>query len=91
MTARATILSGLGGPSSLGAPSCPAGSPAGRLGPARRALAGLRWYLREATGEAKWDAYVADCASRGATPMSRREFERHRSDHREANPQSRCC
>jgi uncharacterized short protein YbdD (DUF466 family) len=60
-------------------------------GPIRRALAGLRWYLREATGEAKWDAYVDDCSRRGETPMSRREFERHRSDHREANPQSRCC
>ena len=31
-------------------------------------------------------------AARGATyPMSRREFERHRADHRERNPQSRCC
>ena len=52
---------------------------------------GLRWYLRQATGEAKWDEYLADCRSSGATPMTRREFERHRADHRERNPQSRCC
>jgi len=52
---------------------------------------GVRWYLKQATGEAKWDEYLARCRREGVTPMSRREFERHRSDHREHNPQSRCC
>ena len=52
---------------------------------------GLRWYLRQVTGEAKWDEYVDRCACAGTTPMSRREFERHRSQHREDHPQSRCC
>ncbi len=52
---------------------------------------GIRWYLREATGEAKWYAYVDDCRQQGVVPMSRREFERHRAGHREHNPQSRCC
>ena len=52
---------------------------------------GIRWYLREATGEAKWDAYIADCQGQGVVPMSRREFERHRADHREHNLQTRCC
>ncbi|GAW49820.1 MULTISPECIES: YbdD/YjiX family protein [unclassified Nocardioides] len=56
-----------------------------------RAGRGLRWYLRQATGEAKWDEYLAVCREQGADPMSRREFERRRADHREAHPQSRCC
>lgn len=56
-----------------------------------RAARGVRWYVRQATGEAKWDEYVAACRVQGVEPVSRREFERHRSDHREANPQSRCC
>ena len=51
----------------------------------------LRWYVRQASGEAKWDEYVARCWAEGVHPMSRREFERHRSDYREHNPQSRCC
>ena len=56
-----------------------------------RAGRGLRWYVRQATGEAKWDEYVATCRSQGVEPISRREFERHRDDHREAHPESRCC
>lgn len=56
-----------------------------------RAGHGIRWYLRQATGEAKWDEYVDSCRSDGVAPMSRRQFERHRADHREQNPQSRCC
>jgi uncharacterized short protein YbdD (DUF466 family) len=51
----------------------------------------VRWYIWQATGEAKWDEYVDRCRAQGVDPMSRREFERHRSDHRENNPQSRCC
>ena len=56
-----------------------------------RAGRGLRWYLRQVTGEAKWDEYLDRCAREDLDPMSRRDFERHRADHREANPQSRCC
>ena len=56
-----------------------------------RAGRGLRWYVRQATGEAKWDEYVAACRAEGAEPVSRRAFERHRAEHREASPQSRCC
>jgi len=56
-----------------------------------RAGRGLRWFVRQSTGEAKWDEYVDSCRVQGVDPMSRREFERHRSDHRESNPQSRCC
>jgi uncharacterized short protein YbdD (DUF466 family) len=56
-----------------------------------RAGRGLRWYLKEATGEARWDEYVDRCRRHGHEPMSRREFERRRSDLRESSPQSRCC
>jgi uncharacterized short protein YbdD (DUF466 family) len=52
---------------------------------------GLRWYLREVTGEAKWDEYVDRCARDATSPLSRREFERHRAKHREAGTISRCC
>jgi uncharacterized short protein YbdD (DUF466 family) len=56
-----------------------------------RALRGVHWYLKELTGEAAWDRYLEHCAEHGHSPMSRREFERRRSDEREANPVSRCC
>jgi len=56
-----------------------------------RVSRGVRWYLREATGEARWDEYVDHCRRHGHEPMSRREFERRRSDLKEASPQSRCC
>jgi hypothetical protein len=52
---------------------------------------GLRWYVRQATGEAKWDAYVDRCRREGVEPMSRRAFERHRDEHRERDARSRCC
>jgi len=57
----------------------------------RGALSGVRWYLRELTGEAKWDDYVAACARAGTTPMNRRDFERARVDHAERHPGARCC
>jgi len=52
---------------------------------------GIRWYLKQATGEAKWDEYLDRCRSEGAEPKSRREFERHRAERKENNPQPRCC
>jgi len=52
---------------------------------------GIRWYLKEATGEAKWDEYLERSRSTGVEPISRRDFERHRAEHKENNPQSRCC
>ncbi len=57
----------------------------------RRAWRSVRWYLREFTGEARWDRYLEHCAAHGDEPMTRREFERRRSDALEANPVSRCC
>jgi uncharacterized short protein YbdD (DUF466 family) len=56
-----------------------------------RAWRGVRWYLREFTGEANWDRYLEHCAAHGHEPMSRYEFERCRADAREFDPGSRCC
>jgi hypothetical protein len=56
-----------------------------------RAGRGVRWYLREWSGEARWDDYLRECAEHGHAPVSRREFERRRADAAERNPVSRCC
>ena len=56
-----------------------------------RALKGVRWYLKELTGEAQWDHYVDHCARHGHPPVSRREFERRRSDAAELDMGGRCC
>jgi hypothetical protein len=56
-----------------------------------RAGRGVRWYLREWSGEARWDDYLRECAEHGHPPVSRREFERRRADAAERNPVSRCC
>jgi uncharacterized short protein YbdD (DUF466 family) len=52
---------------------------------------GIHWYLKQATGEAKWDEHLERSRTEGVQPMTRRAFERHRSEHRENNQQSRCC
>jgi uncharacterized short protein YbdD (DUF466 family) len=59
-----------------------------------RNAAGLLWsYLREVSGETAYDQYVE--RHRRAHPdvpaLSRREFERRRSDARGHDPGSRCC
>ncbi|MEO6145370.1 MAG: YbdD/YjiX family protein [Dermatophilaceae bacterium] len=58
---------------------------------ALRIAHGIRWYLKAATGEAKWDDYLERCRSAGVEPASRRDFERHRAEHKESHPQARCC
>jgi uncharacterized short protein YbdD (DUF466 family) len=58
---------------------------------ALRAGRGIRWYLKALTGEAKWDEYLVRARDEGVEPMSRRDFERHRSQHQEEHPQARCC
>ncbi|GGT81640.1 MULTISPECIES: YbdD/YjiX family protein [Streptomyces] len=61
----------------------------------RRAVHGIRWYVRELSGEAVYDRYVAHARScdPDAEVMTRREFERSRTDAREADPREgfRCC
>ena len=54
-------------------------------------MAGLRSYLRDISGDTRFDAYVDRCRDEGTEPMSRRDYERHRSDHRDSHPQGRCC
>jgi uncharacterized short protein YbdD (DUF466 family) len=56
-----------------------------------RAWRGVRWYLKEFTGEANWDRYFEHCAEHGHTPVSRLEFERRRSDAAESSQIARCC
>ncbi|MBB1243442.1 YbdD/YjiX family protein [Streptomyces durbertensis] len=61
-----------------------------------RALAArARWFWREATGEAAYDRYVEHARRQapGVAVLSRREFERRRTDAREADPREgfRCC
>jgi uncharacterized short protein YbdD (DUF466 family) len=56
-----------------------------------KAVRGIRWYLKQVSGEAKWDEYLKRARSEDFEPMSRRDFERHRAEHKENNPQARCC
>ena len=58
---------------------------------ALRAGRGIRWYLRQVTGEAKWDEYLERCQDQDVEPTSRRDFERHRAEHKESHPPARCC
>lgn len=65
--------------------------PAGPVAAARRAWEGVRWYLKEVSGEARWERYLATCSTEGRAPMSRAAYERHRADHREHSTSGRCC
>jgi hypothetical protein len=47
--------------------------------------------LRQATGESRWDDYLAGCEATGEEPVSRRCFERHRADSRADSGPARCC
>jgi uncharacterized short protein YbdD (DUF466 family) len=60
---------------------------------ARDVFAGLRWYLREVSGESGYDRYVTHVRrDHPSEPvMTRREFERWRQDDRDARPRARCC
>jgi len=60
---------------------------------ARELLAGVRWYLREVSGESAYDRYVEHVRREHPDQpvMSRRDFERARQDERERNPRARCC
>jgi uncharacterized short protein YbdD (DUF466 family) len=60
---------------------------------ARRAVEGIRWYLREVSGEGDYDRYVAHERRHSSdTPiLSRRDFERRKTKDREKSPPARCC
>ena len=59
----------------------------------RRAYEGVRWYLREVSGESRYDHYVEHMRRDHADQavMSRREYERRRMQMRDENPRARCC
>ncbi|MCX4971526.1 MULTISPECIES: YbdD/YjiX family protein [unclassified Streptomyces] len=61
----------------------------------RKAIDGVRWYVRELTDESAYDRYVAHAgANHPHTPTpSRREFERMRTNRQEKDPRQgfRCC
>jgi uncharacterized short protein YbdD (DUF466 family) len=58
-----------------------------------RACRGVRWYVREVTGESAYDHYVEHETRLhpGAVVLDRRAFERRRQDLEDARPQQRCC
>ncbi|MEE1757314.1 YbdD/YjiX family protein [Streptomyces sp. SP18CS02] len=62
---------------------------------AGRAVRWLRWYVREFSGETAYERYVAHARTcdPAAEVMTRRAFERSRTDAREADPRKgfRCC
>lgn len=60
---------------------------------ARRAWRATRWWVRQLTGEGKYDAYLAHHWAHhpAVEPMSEREFWRDEYAKQEANPGSRCC
>jgi uncharacterized short protein YbdD (DUF466 family) len=56
-------------------------------------LRAVRWYLRELTGESAYDRYLERHQREhpACAPLSRRDFERRRTDATVAGPGSRCC
>lgn len=65
----------------------------GVLGSLRRAARWTRWYVRELCGENAYDHYLAHAERTGHPPLTRREFERQRTDRRDNDPRlgGRCC
>ena len=59
----------------------------------RQMMAGVRWYLREMSGESAYDHYVQHMRRDHPDQpvMSRRDYERRRQDERNENPRARCC
>ena len=59
----------------------------------RQMMDGVRWYLREVSGESAYDRYVQHMRRDhpGQPVMSRRDYERRRQDQRAENPRARCC
>ncbi|WP_197319970.1 YbdD/YjiX family protein [Saccharomonospora sp. NB11] len=53
----------------------------------------LRWYVKEVVGENDYEHYVTHLRRHhpDTQPMSRREFERRKTDRMDVDPGSRCC
>lgn len=58
-----------------------------------RAWRSVRWYVKEVVGENDYEHYVRHLrAHHGeAEPVTRRAFERAKTDRMESHPKSRCC
>ncbi|MFZ1285594.1 MAG: YbdD/YjiX family protein [Candidatus Phosphoribacter sp.] len=63
------------------------------IGPLRRVLAAVRWYVRALMGDDAYDIYLVRHAREhpGQEPLSLKEFWRRRIDERDRNPTMRCC
>ncbi|MDI2131679.1 YbdD/YjiX family protein [Yinghuangia seranimata] len=59
----------------------------------RRAVAGVRWYVREISGDADYERHCRRHAREhpGAPAPTRREYELWRTRRREEGPLARCC
>ena len=62
-------------------------------GRSARAWRAVGWYVRELTGEAAYDRYVAHALRDHpeAEPMPREAWWRARQDAEDSRPQQRCC
>lgn len=58
-----------------------------------RACRGIVWYLREISGEARYDHYLERFAAEhpGETPMSEVEYLRAREAYDRLHPNTSCC
>ena len=58
-----------------------------------KAKAGFVWYVREFSGEAKYDHYLEHFASEhpGETPLTEREYWRMREEYDRKHPNTSCC
>jgi uncharacterized short protein YbdD (DUF466 family) len=52
-------------------------------------LGAAMWYLRELTGEGAYERYLERHPQNA--PISRRDFERQRTDRQDSDPGTRCC
>lgn len=71
----------------------PDGASAAEASPARRTWQAVRWWVRQLSGEGRYDAYVAHHRAHHPerAPMTEREFWRAEYARQDANPGSRCC
>ncbi|PAU69187.1 carbon starvation protein A [Bifidobacterium anseris] len=60
---------------------------------AARLWRGVVWYLRELSGEARYDHYVERMRREhpDRTPLGEREFLRERERHEREHPNTSCC
>lgn len=59
----------------------------------KNAWQGIVWYLREISGEARYDHYLEHFVAEhpGATPMSEVEYLRAREEYDRHHPNTSCC